>query len=145
MFGFFDRNSAQQGARSSWLSLSYRGLNLAAAGAVLYAMSSDPNYFSPQFALDALLHVGEALTPGQFNDLLIGLNIGRIMQLSAEAGCGSNEQAASADILLHSAAVLSRFPQFAQERMSGLMSYLRGGNDNTNVSTEIAQVPAPSN
>ena len=132
MFGFFDRSTEKTSTSSSWLSLLYRGTHLVTGGIVVYGMASDPEQFSPEFTLDALLHFAEALTPGQFNDLLLGLNIGRMMQASAKAECGTNAQIESTDVLLHLTAVISRTPQFIRDRLNGLTSYWHGNTDSVN-------------
>ena len=90
---------------------------------VLYGMYNDPDNFTPEFMLDAFLHLAEVLLPGEFNELLIGLNIGRAMQASAKVECGDNSQAQAIDVLLHSSIALSRTPNALFARIKGLRDY----------------------
>lgn len=123
MFGFFNRNSEQAPSRLSWTSFFYRGMHAATGGIVLYGMYNDPDNFSPEYVLDAFLHFAEVLLPGEFNEFLIGLNIGRVLQTSSETQCGNHAQIAAIDSILHSSIILARMPGAALSRLRGLREY----------------------
>ncbi len=144
MFGFFSK-PRETFKSLPWRSIIYRGGNAFIALTVIHEVMTQENSDYNAFLPDAFIHLMEAIFPSGLNDLMLGLHLGRIIQLSKNPQhFDSAEHNMMLDMTIHSLAALSRTPMFLKTRYAEMTHALGLDKRSKHEESEHANLGSPN-